>query len=470
LSLTEAERHSLESLVQTYAARRAGWAEDPGPAELLEAELVLPGRPGMVDVVARVGARLVHVVLGLRAAGDEARFLSGSEEEVLGLHEDETGLAAAFDATRDSELAAGLLEVLTGVETDPGRVREVRTDPSSLTLAFEERVALTVFDDVTAERRRGLELFLALDDAGFNHLAAPLEVWNRLGRHLGIAQEFLAGGSTGWALAMTSVRDFYATGGAPEHAGGDFGGEALRLGIMTARMHLALDQAFGRRRGDAGAWVDAVEAELRHSAPGLLERAEVMQLLDEVRDLHAPSRAIRTHGDFQLSRVCRTEQGWYVMDFSPGGRPSTVAGIVGDGGAVGIGDELGPTSSVASDAEVAAAAGPVPTFGPSPSPAFGDEDAAEVFRSPLADVADLLWSFGRVAASVAQERDPGGREHLRDRVLAWERRNRRAFLAGYLAVPGINGLVPPSRDAVAKTATVFELARAGQMHDPTPAP
>ncbi len=91
---------------------------------------------------------------------------------------------------------------------------------------------------------------------------------------------------------------------------------------------------------------------------------------------------------------------------------------------------------------------------------------APVFRSPLADVADMLWSFHHVATVAATERDPTGRAGLADRARAWEARNRRAFLAGYLAVPGIGGLVPPDRELVRNLAAVFELERAARAGVP----
>lgn len=464
LGLTEKARAALSVLAHKYATRRTGWDEafDADSVDVVDAELMRPGRPGLVDVIAMVGSRTVHVAIGLRAPGDESRFLADTEDEALGIYEDEWGLGVAVDAMSDAEIAASLVELISGIESDSSRVRRVRSDAASTTLAFEERIAFTTFDDVGSGRHPGLELFLALDEAGFNHLAAPITVWRRGERDLGIVQEYLAGGSTGWALATTSVRDFYATGGSPERAGGDFGGEALRLGIMTARMHLALDRVFGRRRGDVGTWVDQIEAELEEVAPALLERADVRGLLAEVRELQGPWRATRTHGDFQLRRVCRTDQGWYVMDFSPGGFPSTVAGIIGD-------DAPGESSAEPEGVSGEPSADPAEEVSgeasgeASPSPAYGDRQRTPVFRSPLADVSDMLWSFGRVAATAAQQRDPNGEENVGELALAWERRNRRAFLAGYLSVPGVNGLLPQGREAVAKLATVFELARAGHL-------
>ena len=99
---------------------------------------------------------------------------------------------------------------------------------------------------------------------------------------------------------------------------------------MTARMHLGLDKAFGRRPGDVGQWAHGIEEALRPLSPHVLERPDVEQLLGELRALQVPSQAIRSHGDFHLGRTCRTEQGWYVVDFATGGRPTSMAGAVID--------------------------------------------------------------------------------------------------------------------------------------------
>jgi predicted trehalose synthase len=131
-------------------------------------------------------------------------------------------------------------------------------------------------------------------------------------------------------------------------------------------------------------------------------------------DLRAP--ALRTHGDFNLGRTARTDQGWVVADCMPGGVP--------------------PGSEV------------------------------PVYRSPLADVADMLWSFHRVATEAAVERDPTGRAGLATLAQAWEARNRRAFVAGYLATPGIGGLVPTDREVVRNLVAVFELERAARLTRP----
>jgi len=424
--LTDSTAEALAGLVSSHLARRAGLEMGDTPVRVLEAEVLARGRPGIVDVVARVGRQTVHLPLGLREPGGETKFLAGDEDPVLGVFEDDDGLAVAFDALHDAEVVTALLRLVAAQDADPARVRQISHTDQSVTLAVEDRLAFTVFTELVDGPRAGLGLLLALDEVGFNHIAPPVAVWRRTGRDLGIVQEYLAGASSGRDLAITSVRDLYASGGPPELAGGDFGAEAHRLGTMAARMHLGLDEAFGRRPGNVGGWADALEEAVRPVAPTLLDRPDVAVLLEELRGVTVPCVGIRTHGDFHIGRVARTEQGWYVTDFSSGGQPVIKAGIVAS-------SEESTGSPLGSD--------------------------RPVFRSPLADVADLLWSLGTVAMDAAAERDPDGREGLGELAQAWEQRNRRAFFAGYLGVAGISGLVPPGREVVRVLVAAFELER-----------
>jgi len=77
----------------------------------------------------------------------------------------------------------------------------------------------------------------------------------------------------------------------------------------------------------------------------------------------------------------------------------------------------------------------------------------------LADVADMLWSMHQASVTAATERDPAGRLGLQMLGQAWESRNRRAFVAGYLGTAGIGGLVGPDRDLVRRLISFLELAR-----------
>jgi hypothetical protein len=422
--------------------------------EIVDVELLRPGRPGVLDVVAEMDGRLAHAVFGLRRPGDELHIVGAVDEPALGVVEDEEGLAVLVDAMHDADAARLLLESVAGAGrghdgtpvTTGGPGGEVlsqhrlgrgsrrpaaRRHPSAVvtlahedadvtTLSIDHTFTLSVFPWLHRGPHPGVTLLAGLDEAGFNHLPAPVALWRRAGRDLGIAQELLAGAAGGWALALTSLRDLLAAGVSPDSAGGDFAPEAMSLGTMTARMHLALDRAFGRRAGDVAAWAEAVEDDLS-SAPfaaaafdrtslGTLD-ASMREILRSLRasELHPP--VIRTHGDFHLGRTARTDHGWVLVDCRPGGTE--------------------PGSDL---------------------PAF---------RSPLADVADLLWSLHHVALVAAAEHGPvTAPSRASELAASWEARNRRAFVASYLATPGIGGLVPAGRDLVRRLLAVYEVVRA----------
>ena len=420
LELTAERRAPLAGLVGAWLSQRAadGGADVPvagagHPVEIREVEVLLAGRPGLLDVLADVDGRAVHAVLGVRADGGEQTGEAGGEGRGLGLIQDDDGVALVIDALHDAELAPLVLAVVTGQAPEREAVNVVRDDDDGIAVEFDGRCCLTVFPRVVEGPHRGVEMLLALDGAGFNHLAAPLAVWRRGGHDLGVVQEVLAGVAGGWALALTSLRDLYGSGGRPEEAGGDFGPEAQALGTMTARMHLALDRAFGRELVRVAETVDRVEAGVARIDPKLLEEHGVLTALARVRASGVRAPTIRTHGDFHLGRTARTDLGWVVCDCSPGGQP--------------------PGAD------------------------------APVFRSPLADVVDLLWSMEHVSAVATAERDPTGRGGPTTLARAWASRNRNAFLTAYLATPGITELVGSDRALVTDLVTALELERAAAL-------
>ena len=351
-------------------------------------------------------------MVGLRSVADEPHFLRAGEEAALGLLDDDHGLAVCTDALRDAQLAPLLLATVRGVETRPGPVTVVRDDEDATVIDCGDRGDLMVFPWVAEGSRHDVDMLVALDETGFNHVAAPLVRWAWEGRDLGVVLEPLADRSSGWALALTSLRDFYASGGSPEAAGGDFGSEARALGTMTARMHLSLDRAFLRHHEQVVDWVDEAEAAIARSDPSLLEAPGVADLVKWLRESEARLPVIRTHGDFHLGRTARTDQGWVVSDCTPGG---VLAG-----------------------------------------------DTVPGRRTPLGDVADLLYSMHRASAVAAGERDPAGRLGLTTLGQAWETRNRRAFVTGYLGTPGIGGLIGPDRDLTRRLVSFLELARSAR--------
>ena len=269
--------------------------------------------------MARVDGRLAHFVVGLRGVADEPHFLRPGEECALGLLDEEEGLAVCTDALRDAQLAPLLLATIRQVAPRPGPVGVLRDDDDAVVLDCGDRGDLMVFPWLDDRPRADVDLMVALEAAGFNHVAAPLVRWVEDGRDLGVVLEPLADRSGGWALALTSLRDFYASGGSPEAAGGDFGDEARALGTMTARMHLALDRAFLRHPEPVADWVDEAEAVIAAADPTVLDAPGVADLVKWIRESDSRLPVIRTHGDFHLGRTARTDQGWVVSDCAPGG-------------------------------------------------------------------------------------------------------------------------------------------------------
>jgi maltokinase len=403
---------ALRTLVEAWLSHRPvnEWhREAPTEITLRRAEVLRSGRPGLLDVVAEVNGRLGHMVVGLRTSHDEPHVLRAGDEVVLGLIEDEDGLAVGSDALRDAQLAPLTLATIRATRPEPGPVALVRDDEQATVLDCGSRGDLWVFPWLYDGPHPVVDFLEALDRAGFNHVAPPLARWTWDRRDLGFVQEPLADRSGGWALALTSLRDLYALGGRPEAAGGDFGPEAHALGTMVARMHLALDRAFDRHPEPVSDWVDAAEAAIAGADPALLEAPGMAELTKSLRAAGARLPVIRTHGDLHLGRTSRTDQGWVVSDCTPGG---VLPGA------------LGPTG-----------------------------------RSPLADVADLLWSLHQASVEAARERDPTGRLELAPLGQAWETRNRRAVLNGYLNTPGITGLTGPDRDVIRNLVALFELVR-----------
>ncbi len=397
--------------------------------EVVDVEVLRLGRPGVVDVVAEMDGRLAHAVLGIRRPGDQLRSLGGAEEPALGTVEDADGEGLVVDALHVADAARVLLETVAGLSGgangDLETVSVVRDDDEATALAFDRRYLLTVFPWLFRGPHPGAALLAGLDEAGFNHLPAPVAFWRRAGRDLGVVQELLSGASSGWALAIGSLRDVIASGVQPAAAGGDFAPEALALGTMAARMHVALERAFGRRAGDVAKWVDELGPDvLAAAAEGQrsgFAATSAEDLLASLRRSGLRLPTIRTHGDLHLGRVARTDHGWVLADCMPGGT------------------------------------------------APGTEEP--LFRCPLADVADLTWSLWHAAQVAAGERGPASLGLASsETALAWQARNRRALLAAYLATPGIGPLLPADRRVVRRLLAMFELARAARgPSEPAPA-
>jgi maltokinase len=272
------------------------------------------------------------------------------------------GGRTAYDALHDHELARVLLRLIAGDETR-GELRFARVFPdafaagelaredieslvltaeqSNTSLVYGEEAILKVFRRVAPGPNPDLEVSVALSRLGSPHVARPLG-WIEAADAgdatiLAILSQYLRAANDGWSLAATSVRDLYAvqdhghavgrlsgqeSGAGAAEAGGDFAGEAGRLGVATAEVHAGLAAAFGSDELPAGA-AAGLAAAMRHrleqavtAVPALREHADLLdtvyRALAEVRE---PIRVQRIHGDYHLGQVMRTRAGWVVLDF-----------------------------------------------------------------------------------------------------------------------------------------------------------
>ncbi|MEV7396971.1 aminoglycoside phosphotransferase [Aeromicrobium sp. NPDC092404] len=323
----------------------------------------------------------------------------------------ENGLTC-YEASGDADLTAALLELIIAgeqvdelrferepdVELTSGlRAHPITSEQSNTSLVYGHHYILKLFRKLTPGLNKDLMLHRALRDVDCPHIADPLgSISGELdGEELtiGMLQRFMPDAADGWVMATTSVRDFMADSGglAPEEVGGDFAGEAYRLGKAVARVHTDLATALGTEQAD--------DAELERSVTAMIERldrvtAELPALADhgpalrsafaKVAEVSEPVSMQFVHGDLHLGQVLRTINGWLLLDF-----------------------EGEPAASLAE---------------------------RSALRSPLRDVAGMLRSFDYAAQQllVGQPDDPDRTA----RAMQWSRRNRAAFCDGYGKVAG----------------------------------
>ncbi|HEY3736931.1 MAG TPA: aminoglycoside phosphotransferase [Jatrophihabitans sp.] len=380
------------------------------------------------------GGELYQVPLVLHA-----QPTSALEHVLLGTVDTADGPRWVYDALHDKDVTGAWLSALSN-ETPVDalrfhRIAEAEAIPvsaSSLPMTAEQSNTSLVFDDVAILKvfRRlqpginpDIEVLQALTERGGAHVAGLLG-WvsadvdgpdSTQEYALATLQEFLITATDGWDLAHTSIRDLLAdTSVSPEEAGGDFSGEAERLGEAIASVHADLAEAFGAHRATAQDLAeqaermhrrldDAVDVvpELGDLAAALHARFDAFAADGETLDLQ------RIHGDLHLGQVLRTVRRWVVIDFE--GEPTGVL------------------------------------------------LQRRAFRSPLQDVAGMLRSFDYAAQHRVIElaRDQNvDVDLLRGRAAEWTVHNRNAFLDGYRSGTGIDARESP----VALTALVADKA------------
>jgi maltokinase len=226
-------------------------------------------------------------------------------------------------------------------------------------------------------------------------------------------QDYASNSADGWSMALTSVRDLLAEGDLrPDEVGGDFAGEATRLGRTVGSVHSELARALGTSRLDAAGvrgvadWMLARLDDAARAVPEVAERrAAITAVLEGVTA--ADGLVVqRIHGDLHLGQELRTPRGWLVIDFE--GEPSRP-----------LDDRVRPDS-------------------------------------PLRDVAAMLRSFDYAAFHQLAEWEPGAESpnYLQRRAQEWADRNRAAFCDGYAEVTGSD---PRAAEAVLRA---YELDKA----------
>src|SRR6201990_61424 len=212
---------------------------------------VVAGDPALRHLIVLVshGATADHYQLFLGLRHDLPGWL---EHARIGTLEDGR---QAYDALHDPELTRALSRAIAGHQTintltfhrEPGAEIDTGLDSIVLTaeqsntsLVYGEESILKVFRRVSPGPNPDLEVTSALNRLGSPHIAEPYgsieTTMDGIGNTLDILSKFLRPAADGWTLAATSVRDLYArdlyesdTVSAAE-AGGDFSGEAHRLG------------------------------------------------------------------------------------------------------------------------------------------------------------------------------------------------------------------------------------------------
>ena len=351
-----------------------------------------------------------QVPVGLRPLDQTERFLEGKGRGFLGDIDTSEGPALAYDALVDPDLAIAICGRVAPDEKVE-RVRSLNVEMSNTSVVFDERIIMKLFRRLADGPNPDVEVTEGLARVGFSHISAPVATW-RLGEiDLAVVRTFLEGGTEGWQLALTSLRDLYGSHLEPAEAGGDFGPEAHRLGQITAEMHLKLAEAFGDGDADAESWSAAMIASLAHSSARTLDTTAITPAYEALRATRDAGRAIRIHGDYHLGQTLRIDAGWFILDFE--GEP-----------ALPLQERRKPSS-------------------------------------PLRDVAGMLRSFHYAAhVALAERGEAADQEELLTLGRRWEQHVGDAFRTGYFGTDGIDALLPSSAKDRETVLDAFILAKA----------
>lgn len=360
----------------------------------------------LVGLRRRLPARLKHARIG--PAGDGRQAYDA-------LHDSDLTKPLLAGIAADSTVGSLQMRKVAGAEFGTGLDSLViSAEQSNTSLVFGDQSILKVFRRLSPGPNPDLEVTTALARIGSPHVAEPLGwIETRLegvSTSLAILSRYMRLASDGWLLAATSVRDLYASrdgaavgGVRAADAGGDFAGEARRLGMATAQVHADLAAAFGTDEVGADAAGELAERMFRNldraraAVPELGRYAEMIgTAYATLTKLKGPFPIQRVHGDYHLGQVLRTENGWVVLDFE--GEPAT------------------PLAQ------------------------------RRARSSPLRDVAGMLRSFDYAARH--QLIGHPDQAKLSGAAHDWVRRNTSAFCAGYAQAGGLDPDYPAANEVL----------------------
>jgi maltokinase len=400
------DRTTLADILREWLPRQRWFAakgQDIDALVVRSYSVLAPGEPALHYAVVHVDADSYQLFLGIRQEELPHRV----EHAVIGWSHvvGEDRMVAVYDALHDTELTSVLLDRLTRLPDAivPGNLQSlvVQAEQSNTSVIFGDELILKVFRRISPGVNPDFELTAALATRGCKRIPRPVAYFETVvdGEPTtgAVLTEYLRTAVDGWELAKTSVRDLFAE--ADLHAdevGGDFAGEAYRLGQATAEVHADLAAALQTDVLDAievGTLAESMRARLIAAAQEVPELAPYVDELARAYDVLArrpatagPIHIQRVHGDLHLGQVLRTEMGWFLIDFE--GEPARP-----------LTERRRPDS-------------------------------------PLRDVAGMLRSFDYAARHMLVLSDTPPSPQLEYRADEWAQRNRDAFCDGYAETLG----------------------------------
>lgn len=301
------------------------YADDEGGRERYQVPLA-----GHVDMQERIA----HAYVGAIETDGRVRHLYDAVHDHDAMARWLDGFVAA---EQDGMAEVGGLRfrrVRGGDALDPAlRASPMTGEQSNSSVRFDDTAIMKVFRKVSNGVNPDIEIHEELTRGGSEHIA-PLYGWVETdvdGEVLQVAmlQEFLRTATDGFDLAMGSVRTLLADP-APDivGSGGDFAGEAARLGEALAGVHAMLRERFPAARRGAGETADLARAMTERLDRALLSVPELEPHADRLRAAYGAVAALdgldvqRIHGDLHLGQTLRTSHGWRIVDFEgEPGRP-----------------------------------------------------------------------------------------------------------------------------------------------------